>query len=263
MKEETLREYGVRLVAIDRPGYGQSDPHPSQTFRSAVDDIEQVIDALDLGKKVWLLGLSMGGAFCWAAARFIPHRVAGIAMWSPVGNFFWKGISSQDRAAMLTSYSLTERVLTSIARLLPFFAFQWFAKQMSCDLSKGPSEDITKSLSPEDWKCLNRPGVGERMRKDYIEALKYHQGFGVAKDLQMMNRDWGFEIKEVGEVFKGKIHIWQGDRDRLVPLRMQQWVQKQLPNMVFLHELHGEGHISWCCFNDAAHRETLTTVLDA
>eukprot|EP00250_Pteridium_aquilinum_P012926 c21031_g1_i4 orf=48-497(+) len=93
VREEVLVEFGVRLIAIDRPGYGQSDPHPCQTFRSTCKDIVAVADALHLGKRFWLHGYSMGGAFCWAAARYIPDRVEGIAMWCPVGNMWWKVVS--------------------------------------------------------------------------------------------------------------------------------------------------------------------------
>lgn len=93
VREEVLLEFGVRLIAIDRPGYGQSDPHRSQTFRSTCKDIVAVADALRLGKRFWLHGYSMGGAFCWAAARYIPDRLEGIAMWCPVGNMWWKVVS--------------------------------------------------------------------------------------------------------------------------------------------------------------------------
>ena len=78
------------MVAIDRPGYGQSDPHHAQTFKSTAKDIEYMMEKLDMGDKIWLLGFSMGGAYCWGAARHIPERLAGIALAAPVGNFWWK-----------------------------------------------------------------------------------------------------------------------------------------------------------------------------
>eukprot|EP00250_Pteridium_aquilinum_P012925 c21031_g1_i3 orf=202-552(+) len=66
----------------------------------------------------------------------------------------------------------------------------------------------------------------------------------MAKDFELLNKGWDFEIVEVGEMFKRKIHIWQGEEDRLVPISLQRWIQKQLPGTVKLHELNGEGHIS-------------------
>ena len=90
VSEALLKEMGVRFVAIDRPGYGLSDFNPKQTFESSAQDVAHVADALELGQKIWLLGYSCGGAYCWAAARYIPERIAGIAMWAPVGNYSWK-----------------------------------------------------------------------------------------------------------------------------------------------------------------------------
>lgn len=77
-------------MSIDRPGYGLSDFNRKQTLESAAKDIATVADVLELGKKIWLLGYSLGGAYCWGAARFIPERIAGIAMWAPAGNLLWK-----------------------------------------------------------------------------------------------------------------------------------------------------------------------------
>ncbi|MCO5609960.1 hypothetical protein L7F22_064195 [Adiantum nelumboides] len=85
-----LLDFGVRLVSIDRPGYGTSDPNPSQTLESFTCDILTVVDQLGMGSQIWLLGYSLGCIYCWAAARYIPHRIAGIALWAPPANFDWK-----------------------------------------------------------------------------------------------------------------------------------------------------------------------------
>lgn len=90
VSDSLLKEMGVRLIAIDRPGYGLSTPCPSQTFQTAAADIAHIADALELGEKIWLLGYSTGGAYSWGAARYIPERIAGIALWAPVGNYWWK-----------------------------------------------------------------------------------------------------------------------------------------------------------------------------
>eukprot|EP00249_Psilotum_nudum_P011406 c23153_g2_i2 orf=125-1156(+) len=262
ISEETLRDYGVRLVTVDRPGYGQSDCHRSLTLRSFCQDLEALIDLLDLGKKIWLLGFSMGGAFTWAAARYIPGRIAGIALWCPVGNFWWKGISKKERKAMMASYSTSDRLFYSISQQVPFLAFKLYAKWLSERMARGPSKNLKSSLSPRDWECIQQPELQEHVTRDYNESSSRSKGYGLAKDLQVMTGKWGFEINEVGEVFNGHIHIWQGDKDNLVPLALQKWIKKQLPQIVHLHELPGEGHLSWLFFNDAAHRETLAAIFE-
>lgn len=243
VREEVLREFSVRLIAIDRPGYGQSDPHRSQTFRSTCKDIEALADALHLGKRIWLHGYSMGGAFCWAAARYIPDRIEGIAMWSPVGNLWWKDIPREQRKEMLSVYTTMDRILSFLCKFSPFLFIKWYSRIL-CSFVADPGMDLTAGFSTADKKCIQQPGMGEKLFRDRVESIKKSKGFGVAKDFELMNKGWDFQLEEVGDLYKRKIYIWQGVEDTLVPLAMQRWVQKQLPSIVQLQELQGEGHIS-------------------
>lgn len=67
----------MRLVSYDRPGYGQSDPHPGRTLNSSAQDMVYMADTLRMGVKFWVLGYSGGGPHAWAALHYIPHRLAG------------------------------------------------------------------------------------------------------------------------------------------------------------------------------------------
>eukprot|EP00249_Psilotum_nudum_P007159 c20352_g1_i1 orf=169-1173(+) len=257
--EDLVKKYGLRLVAIDRPGYGQSDPHPAQTFRTSSMDIASIIDALSLGQKIWLLGFSMGGAYCWAAARYLPHRIAGIGMVSPIGNFWWKGIPEEDQQAIVGSYSATDHLISAFCKFSPFPLIQCYAKFLSKQLLD-KSADVTSGLSPPDRKYLQRPEIADYMFRDRFESLNKNEGFGIAKDYELLNKGWDFDLADINRVFKGPIHIWQGDEDTVVPLRLQQCAQKLLPQVMHLHELRGEGHFSWFCFNPSAPEEILRTL---
>jgi pimeloyl-ACP methyl ester carboxylesterase len=61
-------------VSYDRPGYGESDPHPKQTVKSLALDIEELADQLDSGSKFYLMGNSIGGQLVWGCLKYIPHR---------------------------------------------------------------------------------------------------------------------------------------------------------------------------------------------
>lgn len=62
------------MVSFDRPGYGESDPHPGRTEDSIAFDIEGLADGLQLGPKFYLIGYSMGGEIMWSCLKNIPHR---------------------------------------------------------------------------------------------------------------------------------------------------------------------------------------------
>lgn len=69
-----MKELGVYIVTFDRPGYGESDPHPKRSVRSAALDIEQLADQLDLGPKFYVMSFSLGGHAIWGSLKYIPHR---------------------------------------------------------------------------------------------------------------------------------------------------------------------------------------------
>lgn len=72
-----LEEFGVRLVAYDLPGFGESDPHPIRNLNSSALDMLSLAEAVGVKDKFWVLGYSSGAMHAWAALRYIPDRIAG------------------------------------------------------------------------------------------------------------------------------------------------------------------------------------------
>lgn len=65
---------GLRLVGIDRPGYGASSPKPGRSIADFVPDALAVADHLKLAK-FKTFGVSTGGAYALALAALAPERV--------------------------------------------------------------------------------------------------------------------------------------------------------------------------------------------
>ncbi|XP_002974667.2 uncharacterized protein LOC9637429 [Selaginella moellendorffii] len=239
VRQELLEEFGVRLVAIDRAGYGKSDPDPNQTLRSSAVDLEAIIDKLELGRRVWLLGYSGGAGYCWAAARYIPHKIHGIALWAPVGNYWWKGISDAQRKSMISALTPNTKLLFSYMKYVPPSILRLYARFVLARRAGQRWVDHCKAtLSPPDQKHLAQHEFAGLLLKDNLESITFNQGAGLAKDLELLcSCDWGFELDEVGRCFEGPIHIWQGSDDRLVSLELQRWIKSTLPQTVELHEL--------------------------
>lgn len=72
--QEFIQELGVYVVGFDKPGYGESDPHPNRTVKSLALDIEELGDQLGLGSKFYVIGNSMGGQDIWGCLKYIPSR---------------------------------------------------------------------------------------------------------------------------------------------------------------------------------------------
>jgi pimeloyl-ACP methyl ester carboxylesterase len=74
---------GVRLLALDRPGAGDSDLHPGATLTSLGHDIEVLLDHLAVPHVV-LLGWSAGALFALGAATVLADRVRAVGLVAPV-----------------------------------------------------------------------------------------------------------------------------------------------------------------------------------
>ena len=74
-QEQRLRAAGYPVLAIDLPGHGQrmSEPFTVQAALAAIDD-----GVAELGGRVLLVGLSLGGYYAIAYAAEHPDRVAGL-----------------------------------------------------------------------------------------------------------------------------------------------------------------------------------------
>ena len=73
----------VRMLALDRPGYGRSTPKRGRTLMDWPADVAAVADRLGLDR-FHVVGLSGGGPYAAACALALPDRVLGVAMVCPV-----------------------------------------------------------------------------------------------------------------------------------------------------------------------------------
>jgi pimeloyl-ACP methyl ester carboxylesterase len=87
-EEEACSGVSARLIALDRPGYGASDPQPKRTLLDYPLDVLAVADALGIDKFA-VMGVSSGGCYAVACAYIIPRsqqgRLTGVALVSSDG----------------------------------------------------------------------------------------------------------------------------------------------------------------------------------
>ncbi len=79
--DEVTAAAGVRLLAVDRPGFGDSDRDPRATFVSLGDDLRRLLDDVGIERAV-LLGWSGGGLAALGAATHGPllDRLAAVGL---------------------------------------------------------------------------------------------------------------------------------------------------------------------------------------
>lgn len=79
--DELLVRHGIRLLAIDRAGYGETDP-VGLDRREVARDLFAVADHLGVSD-LPVMAVSMGGVYALTAAALAPDRVSRLVLLSP------------------------------------------------------------------------------------------------------------------------------------------------------------------------------------
>lgn len=87
LEDEAIQE-GLRIIAIDRPGYGGSTPNPGRDIASWVPDAIEVAERAGANRFL-TLGVSTGGAYALALAAIAPERVSGVVMCCALTDMQW------------------------------------------------------------------------------------------------------------------------------------------------------------------------------
>ncbi|XP_002528732.2 uncharacterized protein LOC8267147 [Ricinus communis] len=241
LSPEIVEELGVYIVSFDRPGYGESDPHPKRTLKSLALDIEELADQLGLGSKFYIVGFSMGGELTWSCLKYIPHRLAGATLLTPVTNYWWPGFPANlSKEAYKQQFPQDQWVLR-VAHYAPWLTYWW----------------NTQKWFPGSSAIAMNPNILSRQDKEVVAKLlqekNNYEGYAtqqgepesIHRDLMIGFGTWEFDPMDLENPFpnnEGSVHLWQGDEDGLVPVMLQRYIAQRL-SWIHYHELPGSGHM--------------------
>jgi pimeloyl-ACP methyl ester carboxylesterase len=229
--EKPITAAGVRLIAIDRPGYGHSTYQPDRRLVGWASDVACLADHLKL-ERFAVIGVSGGGPHAAVCARFLPERVTVAAIVSGVGPLADSRLGTE--GMMGVNRVLTQLAARSRHALLPMFGAQEF-------LTRRWPERVLRTalrhLPPPDAAVMGRA----EERDAFVEEAKKSSATtarAAAQDMALIARDWGFRLDEISV----PVHVWHGDADRNVPFAHGRYQAATIPGAVF-HECPGEGHL--------------------
>uniref|UniRef100_A0A2C9V8D5 AB hydrolase-1 domain-containing protein n=1 Tax=Manihot esculenta TaxID=3983 RepID=A0A2C9V8D5_MANES len=240
LSPEIVKELGVYLVSFDRPGYGESDPHPKRTLKSLALDIEELADQLGLGSKFYVIGYSMGGELTWSCLKYIPHRLAGVTLLAPVINYWWPGFPANQSNEAYNQQFAPDQWALRVAHYTPWLTYWWNTqKWFSGSTVMASSPDL---FSHQDKEVLAKLS----MEKSYMEYMTQQGEYeSLHRDMMIAFGSWEFDPMDLDNPFpnnEGSVHLWQGDEDRFVPVMLQRYIAQRLP-WIHYHELPGSGHL--------------------
>ncbi len=216
---ETARR-DITLVAVDRPGYGGSDPVPAgswSTVHDAAEDVAVALDHLGVTDPVGVAGWSAGGRVATALAALHPHRVdrvAVVATPAPHEEVPW--VPQEHQAG-----------LEALNELPPDDVHAALAAMLGADLPSDPAELLPLVGAGEaDGQALALPGARDRLAA--MLAASVRQGaLGMAQDIAGYGlRPWGFDRADVA----APTLLLYGAQDAVVGPAHARWWQDGLPD---------------------------------
>ncbi len=202
--------YHVRLIGVDRPGFGLSDFRPKRRFVDWPDDVAQLADALGIGR-FGVIGLSGGGPHVAACARVLGSRIIAAAIVSGAGPIeaHYTPKMGRLRRALIRAGA---RIGTTLARPM-----LWWS---SATVARTPARFFPRF---PDRRVLARPAFRAEFKADMVEAFR-HGSRGAAHEYRLFARSWDFAAREI----PGHIDLWHGDADRVVPIRVGRYMAAEI-----------------------------------
>jgi pimeloyl-ACP methyl ester carboxylesterase len=227
--EQLLYQYKINLVAIDRPGMGQSDYNPKGSFHSFACDVNELIDYLQLSKCT-VLCWSGGGPYALSLAYHFQQRVQQVYI----------------VAGFTRSFS-EHRVFKNMNGNIYYF---WSAKNIPMIMraimnyagKKEAHKPIPKWLSrlPDaDHNLLNDPAVINHFAKVTLNEACRRDSRGLVHEAGIYFNDTGYKLTGIVQ----PVHYWWGIEDNTVTKVHAEAVEKLVPGAV-MHYKQNEGHLS-------------------
>lgn len=226
---EISEQKSVRLIVMDRPGYGASDPEPKTNFINWVKDLVQLADHLNI-EKFSLTGYAMGGIYALACAHEIPERLKKVTVISAC----MAPESPSDFENIIPLYKMNYRLAKHIPKVYGLLS----AVLVKGVLSDPASffEQFSAKLDEADRNIM----YSENFKTGMFDALK--EGFRLggkasSRDVVQLMHDWSFNLSDINI----PINIWHGSCDYHVPLVLGERFTEHIKNTK-LHIKEEQGH---------------------
>ncbi len=223
-------EVGVRVMSVERPGYGQSCFYRNRKILDWPQDVCCLADSLGLDR-FSVLGVSSGGVYALACAATIPQRLLSVGIaGTPVSE-----PSARSKMGWATRAGFTmSRQHSVLGELIMGHLFRYLANRQTGlflhVLAQGaPLADRIAIKDP-----LFRESVVASLREAYRAGHR-----GPFYDLHLVSREWGFSLGDI----RMPVHLWHGQEDRVIPVAMGRYIADRLTSCMGFF-LEGEGHFS-------------------
>jgi pimeloyl-ACP methyl ester carboxylesterase len=214
--DEAAKKHGLRIVAADRPGIGDSDRLLHRDVAGWAEDVAVFSRGLGLDTFT-VLGWSAGGPYALACGARLPSRVEKVATVGGMAPLEAPNTARQLGLPVDRLMFPTSRRSRSVAS-----ALMWSSEHMT---KKVLYRQLMRSLSSQADRAIMGSLSPDESVADLVEALR-HGPHGVVDDYATVGSPWGFEPEQVGV----PVTMFHGSEDNLVPRAHAESLVARLPS---------------------------------
>lgn len=228
---------GVRLVAVSRPGYGDSTTTPPGLVPVA-HDVAELLGGLGIDQFA-VYGVSGGGPYALAAGAALPGRTTHVLVAAGPGPYQLvtpKLLEDGDRQALEALAAGRVEEAVSLATEQAHGAFGQLR-----ELPADEFGEAMRAFAPPGENYLDsRPEKREVFVADFRRSLGRYDGY-VRDNLSWLG-SWDFDLDDVA----APVQLHYGARDAMVPEVHGEWLAARLPDATFvLHPDAGHGDVTF------------------
>jgi pimeloyl-ACP methyl ester carboxylesterase len=209
---------GVRLVALDRPGFGRSPAKPNRTLGEWPGAVADVADQLGIDG-FGVLAISAGVKYAAAVLLGLPDRITGarwVSSFGPVdGAGALDGARPRVRMAM-GIYRASERA-------------GWWSSLATGAIMRWGLPKVSSQVARM---------YGERAAPVLLSSVEQGAS-GIHEEYRLMAAPWALELGKIRQ----PVEIWHGADDNIAPLRMAERLARMVPGSR-LHVVAGANHVT-------------------
>lgn len=229
---DILMHHNVRIIIIDRPGFGYSDPQVGRSLASWHEDITCVLDARGITQCV-LMPFSAGTPYALSFAARYPDRVSRL--------FVVSGMTP-NTAADIARMKWHHRINHSFGSAMPAWVNNLVASTANVVIGKGEHAGrfgmwlMRNVFIPSENEYAHAP-AGQVFRD--MLAMSFAQGYhSYLEDLHIITQHWDVDMTRITH----PVTCCYGDSDRITPADAGKQLARHLPQ-VNMHIFPHHGHL--------------------
>jgi pimeloyl-ACP methyl ester carboxylesterase len=239
---DAARNAHVRVIAVSRPGYGDSTPSDPGLMPVAYDALE-LADHLGVHRFA-AVGVSGGGPFALALAVAAPERVTTVAVHGGVGAYYEVSPVDEDDEEQRAVKLWTEGDRDGALAAMTAVAEAEFGPLR--ELSEEDFARVMDEQKPEDGGWLDRhPPALEAFLEDFRRAIATSDGY--VRDTLSWGGRWDVDLSVVAS----PVRLVYGESDGMVPMGHGEWLRERLPSSELLVIAGGHGDVTFGAVADS------------